>query len=136
MSDHNFRDLLQGAVNEFKEDHLGMAGSLEDMTIEERADLYATLEQDEPHDMIFECADGNVPVYTWDIMQYAANNTNMATNEPELGAAFDGTPTPVNIIAANIFEAIEAELWEWWNDNRTDLMDELEELGIEEEEAL
>jgi hypothetical protein len=28
----------------------------------------------------------------------------MATEEPELGPAFDGKPTPVNIIAANIYE--------------------------------
>ena len=68
---------------------------------------------DEPHDTIHEIADGCVPVYTSDLMEMAAGNYNdLATTEPELGPAFDGSSTPVNIIAANVFEAIEAALWE------------------------
>jgi hypothetical protein len=64
-----------------------------------------------PEDVVHEFADSAVPVYTWDIMQMAANNTSLATDEPELGPAFDGSPTPANIIAANIYEHVAGELY-------------------------
>jgi len=70
----------------------------------------------EPHETIFEIADASVPVYYSTILEWAAENHSLALNEPELGPAFDGTPTPVNIIAANIFELLESELWEEWQD--------------------
>lgn len=69
---------------------------------------------DEPHDVIHEIADGCVPVYTSELLQLAAESNGLAIDTPELGPAFDGAPTPANIIAANVFEAIEAELWEEW----------------------
>lgn len=59
---------------------------------------------DDSEDLIHELADGNVPVSTYDILQYGANNIELATSEPDIGPAFDGKPTPVNIIAANIYE--------------------------------
>ena len=65
-----------------------------------------------PHDIIHEIADSNVPVYNHDILKMASEEYDLSLAEPELGPAFDGTPTPVNIIAANIFEALEAECWE------------------------
>lgn len=68
-------------------------------------------EQDEPHDIIHEIADSNVPVYTSDLMQLAADDLSLATNEPELGPAFDGSPTPTNIVAANVYDAITEDLW-------------------------
>ena len=74
-------------------------------------------DNDEPHDTIHEIADSSVPVYTYDLLQLAADNLNLAVDVPEIGPAFDGSPTPVNIIAANVFEYIEAALWEYWNDN-------------------
>lgn len=64
---------------------------------------------DEPHDVIHEIADGCVPVYTWELLQLASEDNELAT-EP----AFDGARTPINIIAANLFEAIEAALWAEW----------------------
>lgn len=70
--------------------------------------------QDEPHDVIHEIADGSVPVYTSELLRLAAESNELATATPELGPAFDGSPTPVNIIAANVFEAIETALWEEW----------------------
>lgn len=82
---------------------------------------------DDIGDVISEIADTNTPIYTYNILQYAVNNLNLATDEPEIGPAFDGTPTPINIIAANIYEAIAADLWEYWND-------ELEEMSQEEPE--
>ena len=72
--------------------------------------------QGEPHDVIHEIADSSVPVYTHDLMTLAAENNSLAVDEPELGPAFDGSPTPVNIIAANVFEAISEALWEEWRE--------------------
>lgn len=77
----------------------------------------------EPHDTINEIADSSVPVYTSDLMQLAADDILLATNEPELGPAFDGSPTPVNIVAANVYDRIAEILWEYWHDH----MDEWEE---------
>jgi len=70
---------------------------------------------DEPHDVIHEIADGAVPVYTSDLLALACEDNGLATDAPELGPAFDGSPTPVNIIAANLFESIEAALWNEWS---------------------
>jgi len=83
---------------------------------------------DEPNDTIFELSDSGVPIYTGDIIQYALENLDFAVNEPELGPAFDGSPTPTNIIAANIFEYLEAELWDYFNDHKDDYLDNEEEI--------
>lgn len=85
---------------------------------------------DDCHDVIFEIADSNVPVYTSTIMQYAAEDINLATDEPEIGPAFDGAPTPVNIVAANIYDALSMECWEELRDleeEHDEFMSELEE---------
>ena len=74
-------------------------------------------EATEPHDAIFEIADNAVPIYTGDLLRLAAENLQLATDEPELGPAFDGKPTPVNIIAANVFEHVEAALWAAWQED-------------------
>ena len=68
---------------------------------------------DEPHDVIHEIADANVPVMTHELMLMAADDIDLATAEPELGPAFDGSPTPVNIIAANVYEALSNNLFEY-----------------------
>jgi len=77
----------------------------------------------DPYDTIFEIADSSVPVYTHELMKLAAEDITLATAEPELGPAFDGSPTPVNIVAANVFEAIHNYLHE----NIGLLNDEMEE---------
>lgn len=71
-------------------------------------------DDEEAHDAIHEIADGQVPVYSGDLLRLAAEHLHLATDEPELGPAFDGSPTPVNVIAANVFEHIEVALWEAW----------------------
>lgn len=85
-------------------------------------------ECDEPHDQIHAIADSSVPVYTHQLLQLAADNCHLATDEPELGPAngcnFDGTPSPVNIIAANVYEHIEAALWEAWREMEDETEDE------------
>lgn len=76
----------------------------------------------EPHDYIFELADGGVPVYNCDILSWALENLNFAVDEPENGPGYDGSPTPINIIVANIFEYLEQELWDFYNEHKDDRM--------------
>jgi len=66
----------------------------------------------EPHDLIAELADSLTPVYTSDLLELAADHSAFTTDEPELGPAFGGEPTPVNIIAANVYEYLTAVLWD------------------------
>ena len=87
---------------------------------------------EEPHDAISEITDSSVPVYTYDILQCAVDNMSLATNESELGPAFDGSPTPTNIIAANIYEYIHQELWDAWNVYEDEWLEELEEENEDE----
>ena len=63
-------------------------------------------------DIIHEIADGCVPVYTADILNCALEDLGLATDEPEIGPAFDGCATAVNLIAANIYEKICNHLYE------------------------
>ena len=64
---------------------------------------------------LHEFADEAVPTYNYDLLQLASDLSNgLALTEPELGPAFDGTPTPINIIAANVYEAIDEGLNEGW----------------------
>lgn len=66
---------------------------------------------EEPHDLIHELADSSVPIYNHDLLSLAAENLELGLDKSEF-MAFDGSATPVNAIAANIFNALEAELWE------------------------
>ena len=63
-------------------------------------------------DVAHEVADSNVPVYTAELMRLASEDIELATAEPDIGPAFDGKPTPVNIVAANLYETILAECYE------------------------
>jgi hypothetical protein len=63
-------------------------------------------------DVISEIADGSVPIYNADLLELAAQNNDLALSEPEIGPAFDGTATPINIIAANVYETIQQAPYE------------------------
>ena len=85
--------------------------SLRDLIKDAIEDLEDRVEDwDDVDDIIHEIADMYVPVYTYDLLQLACENLDLATLEPEMGPAFDGRPTAVNIIAANVYEAIEVAL--------------------------
>jgi hypothetical protein len=109
MSDTTLSGLQEDAVYSFKEYIFGLG----------YPELLDFCQQDEPHDIISEMADSGVPVYTAEILETAANNTELATEESDLG----GT-TPLEIITQNIYCALEAEQWEWWNDNKDELEEE------------
>ena len=66
----------------------------------------------ECEDWIHEIADGCVPVYTYNILECAMEDMYLATCEPEIGPAFGGEPTAVNIIAANIYEKVCEHLYD------------------------
>jgi len=70
------------------------------------------LNGDDCGDIASEIADSHTPVYTRDLMMVAANNIDLAVTEPEIGPAFDGSNTPVNLVAANIYERIQQAVWE------------------------
>ncbi len=99
---------------------------MSDRTLDERVDdaltdlkdwLEANPGGDPSYDStIHEIADGAVPIYYSDILQMAADNNFLALEEPEIGPAFDGTATPINIIAANIYEHIYHALYEYWDE--------------------
>lgn len=67
-------------------------------------------------DVIHEIADNAVPIYYWDIGQYAAHNTWLMTVKPEInpnGNAHDQ-------IQANIYEAICEGLYEHIEEKETE----------------
>ena len=59
-------------------------------------------------DMIHEIAEGAVPIYYWDIAQYAAWNTGLMQEIPETGRECE----PYKMIQMNIYEAICQGLYE------------------------
>ena len=59
-------------------------------------------------DMIHEIADNAVPIYYWDIAQYAAWNTELMMDIPECGRECE----PYKQIQLNIYEAICEGLYE------------------------
>ena len=59
-------------------------------------------------DSIHEIADNAVPIYYWDIAQYAAWNTELMTEIPEIGRECE----PYKMIQMNIYEAICQGLYE------------------------
>jgi len=69
------------------------------------------LERPDDDGTLHEIVDGSVPTYTGDLLEAARQDNYLATNEPDIGPAFDGSPTPVNIIAANFYEAVDQALW-------------------------
>ena len=80
---------------------------------EEFAEWYVENPEDPyPEDQISEIADTSVPVYTAEILTVGCGDRDLMLTEPEMGPAFDGEPTPVNIIAANIYEKVQTALYE------------------------
>jgi len=78
----------------------------------------------ELYDMIHEVSDGSVPLHSQDLLDLAKEDLGLATGEPELGPAFDGKNTAINIIAANVFEEIHQGLIDWCDDEGTTFPDD------------
>ena len=67
-----------------------------------------------PEDYIYEITDSACLLDNHTFLKLACDNMSLALNEPELGAAFDGSSTPINIIAANLYENISNELHQYY----------------------
>ena len=61
-------------------------------------------------DLIAEIADSHVPIYTYDLLQYASNNFDLIY--PNETWEFHRESTATSIIMANIFELLHAELYD------------------------
>jgi len=67
---------------------------------------------EDPQDIIHEVADSSIPVYTRDILELCLSDMSLFTDQPELGPAYDGTPTPHNVVVDNIYERLSTHLSE------------------------
>ncbi|KKK56362.1 hypothetical protein LCGC14_3065320, partial [marine sediment metagenome] len=70
------------------------------------------------------------PIYTSDLLTAASQDNSLATDEPEIGPAWDGSPTPVNIISSNFYEAVRQALYEETQRLKEEIEDEEREEGI------
>lgn len=122
MATDTERETLQGRIYlalEELDDHIERL---------EGDELASFLDSPDYSGTLHEIADGCVPVYNADILDVAASDHNVSLREPECGPAFDGTPTPVNIAAANIYELISEALY-------ADIERRKEELEVDSEEG-
>jgi len=108
-------ELKDDAVEEFK-DHLFNC-----LDLQERLEY---LQEDEPTERFSEIADGQVPVYTADSMGIASEDTNISMEKSDLCE----NGTPLEIINANIYEAIQAELWDYWRNEKDEIKEETQEI--------
>ena len=80
-------DLIEGAIDELQERFVG--------------------EEDEIDDIIAEIADNNIPIYTYDLLQYASNNFDLIQQNDLAG--FE--PDVIKIIQANMYDILTEELY-------------------------
>ena len=90
-------DLVKGAIEE-----------LEELKGENPTEAY---EEDYLDDIIHETADNNIPIYTYDLLQYASNNFNLLVQSDLTG----DKPDVTQIISMNIFELLTDELYQHIN---------------------
>ena len=90
------RDLIEEAIDELQ-DRIQWCK-------EEKEEYYED-------DLISEVADNNIPIYTYDLLQYASNNFDLI--EPsQLYHGIDN-PSVTQIIIANIYELLTEALYEY-----------------------
>jgi len=125
VTSNNFREgdeMLEDIIDDFKERIRYELDQLEIDDIEEANEEHGTAHElsdelgIEIYDIIHSCADENVPLHRSDLMDLAREYPDLMTDEPELGPAFGGEPTPINLLAANVFEWIVEGLNEWVGD--------------------
>ena len=62
-------------------------------------------------DLINETANNNIPIYTYDLLQYASNNFDLIEPNDLVGE----NPNVTQIISANIYEILTEELYNYIN---------------------
>ena len=68
----------------------------------------------ELEDLIAEVSDNNIPIYTYDLLQYASNNFDLIQPNDSAGVS----PDVVMIIQANIYELLVQDLYEYLNERK------------------
>ena len=86
-------DLIEGAIEELKDRIQWCKEEEEDYEID---------------DLISEIADNNIPIYTYDLLQYASNNFDLI----EPSELCSDNPSVISIIQANIYELLTEALYE------------------------
>ena len=86
-------DLIEGAIED-----------LQDRIKEEEIKI----DEIELDDAISEVADNNIPIYTYDLLQYASNNFDLI----EPSELCSDNPSVISIIQANIYELLIEALYE------------------------
>ena len=71
-------------------------------------------EQENSDDLVSEVADNNIPIYTYDLLQYASNNFDLIAPNDIAGDDAD----VVQIIQANIYELLTEDLYEYLNERK------------------
>jgi len=66
-----------------------------------------------PTDLIHEITGSACLMPNYSYLKLACENMHLALDEPDCGPAFDGSPTPINIIVANLYENISNELHQY-----------------------
>ena len=87
------RDLIEGAIEELQDR----------LKYQIKAGHYA-----DEDDLISEVADNNIPIYTYDLLQYASNNFDLI----EPNELCSDSPSVTQIIIANIYELLTEALYE------------------------
>ena len=90
-------DLVESAIEE-----------LQDRIKEEEIKI----DEIELDDAISEIADNNIPIYTYDLLQYASNNFDLL----EQNDLVNDQPDVISIIQANIYEILTEELYNYINE--------------------
>ena len=70
------------------------------------------IDEIELDDAISEIADNNIPIYTYDLLQYASNNFDLL----EQNDLVNDQPDVISIIQANIYEILTEELYNYINE--------------------
>ena len=91
------RDLIEGAIED-----------LRDRLKEEETEIKWGYETE---DILSEIADNNIPIYTYDLLQYASNNFDLL----EQNDLMNDQPDVISILQANIYEVLTEALYEHIN---------------------
>jgi len=107
MSQTNGNEVLESAKDSVKcglEEHM-------DYLIKENPEYDRDEIMDEINEEIHEIVDSAVPIYNHEIMA-CASVSDIWTRESELGPAYDGSPTLLNITAGLIYEYLSDYAYE------------------------
>ena len=98
-------DLIESAIDELQ-DRLKEEATVE-IDDEIKIDETHIIDELDLDDIIAEIADNNIPIYNYDLLQYASNNFNLIYPNELAG----DEPDVIKIIQANIYELLHTELY-------------------------